>query len=284
MNLKLDSVPDSSSMMWRAVGSVRRRPPEQVVLPELAVEVPKFNFDAKNLSDYRRICDFPESGGVPLPYPQVSAIGLQMYLLTQPQFPLPLLGLVHLRNEIRQVRELSAEETFSVRVGVGEHRQTMRGLEFDIDTRYTDAQGEAVWTATATVLFRRKSAGGARRGGPPAPEAGMGAYHTLDAPADIGRRYGRIAGDNNPIHLYPITAKLFGFPRPIAHGMWSLARCCAILQPALARPAREMSVKFIQPLFLPGRAALRHGELGEGIGFKLINRDGDKVHLTGSLG
>lgn len=282
MNLKLDGVPDSGPMMWRAVASVRRRPPEEIVLPELAVEIPSLGFDAANLAAYREICGFPDGGAVPLPYPQVSAITLQMYLLTQPQFPLPLLGLVHLRNRISQVRELGADETFAVRVGLGEHRTTVKGLEFDIDTQYADAQGQPVWTATATVLFRRKFAGGGRK--PAAPEpAGLAAYHALEAPADIGRRYGRIAGDNNPIHLYPLTARLFGYPRPIAHGMWSLARCCALLQPGLGRPVREMEVKFIQPLYLPGRAAIRYGEQGDGVGFRLLSQDGDKVHLAGTL-
>ena len=284
MNLKLEKLPDSLPLSLKALGSLRRKPPEQLVLPELTVEIPSFRFDAANLQAYRKICGFPEEGAVPIPYPQVSAIGLQMFLLTQPQFPLPLLGLVHLRNRITQERELAADETFAVHVAVGESRSTGKGLEFDIDTRYSDAQGRAVWTATASVLFRRKAGtDGVKKSAVPDDGAGLAAYHSLEAPADIGRRYGRIAGDNNPIHLYPLTAKLFGFPKPIAHGMWSLSRSCALLQPGLPRPPRELTVKFIQPLFLPGRATLRYGEQADGIAFKLIGRDGDKAHLSGTL-
>ena len=46
-------------------------------------------------------------------------------------------------------------------------------------------------------------------------------------PADLGRRYASVSGDRNPIHLYGVTAKAFGFPRQIAHGMWSKARSIA---------------------------------------------------------
>ena len=49
-------------------------------------------------------------------------------------------------------------------------------------------------------------------------------------PGDLGRRYAAVSGDRNPIHLYPLTAKALGFPRQIAHGMWSLARCVAALE------------------------------------------------------
>ena len=48
-------------------------------------------------------------------------------------------------------------------------------------------------------------------------------------PSDLGRRYGSVSGDLNPIHLSDPTAKLFGFPRAIAHGMWTKARCLAAL-------------------------------------------------------
>ena len=52
---------------------------------------------------------------------------------------------------------------------------------------------------------------------------------TWKLPGDLGRRYAAVSGDHNPIHLYGLTAKAFGFPRQIAHGMWSKARCLAAL-------------------------------------------------------
>ena len=39
-----------------------------------------------------------------------------------------------------------------------------------------------------------------------------------------------MSGDHNPIHLHPLTAKALGYPRQLAHGMWSLARCVAALE------------------------------------------------------
>jgi acyl dehydratase len=87
----------------------------------------------------------------------------------------------------------------------------------------------------------------------------------------------------NPIHLYPFTAKLLGFDRHIAHGMWSMARCCALLLPELGRPPRELTTQFRQPLFLPARAAMRYGRQGDGLGFRLIGSHSGKVHLDGTL-
>jgi hypothetical protein len=281
----LKELPASFPLSLKALASVSRRPSTEAELPRLRVSLESLSFDPENLRAYRDICGFPKDGGVPIPYPQVSAIGLQMYLLTRPQFPLPLLGLVHLKNRITQERELNLDEAFGVQVGITGSKVSDKGLEFDLETLYSDAAGKAVWAAVATVLYRPKTAAPGKPKKPPAPEAGDGLaeYRSFEALEDIGRRYGKIAGDNNPIHLYPLTAKLFGFPRHIAHGMWSMARCCALLQEGLGHPPHELTTQFRQPLFLPARVALRHGEEGDGFTFKLISRDSDKTHLTGTL-
>lgn len=282
MNLVLDRMPEASSFALKAFGTLRRKPKPEVELPRMSVRLDKVTFDAGKLRAYREICGFPEGGAVPMPYPQVQAIGLQMHLLTQPQFPLPLIGLVHLKNRISQERELSPDEAVAMTVALIGDQTTARGREFELETTCADTNGRPVWTAVATVLHRGKAL--PKKKGPPPPEeqSRLSEYQAIEAPTDIGRRYGRIAGDMNPIHLYPFTAKLLGFDRHIAHGMWTLARSCALVQPHLGRAPRELTVQFRQPLFLPGRAALRYGPEGEGYAFTLIG-DGAKTHLNGNL-
>jgi acyl dehydratase len=283
MNLVLERMPESGALALKAFGTVRRKPKPDVELPRMGVSLKGVRFDATRLRAYRAICGFPEAGAVPMPYPQVQAIGMQMHLLAQKEFPLPLIGLVHLKNRIVQERELGADESFDVSVAVVGHKKTERGLEFELETTYAEPSGRVVWSAVATVLHRGK-AGPKKKPAPPREEQSrLSEYEAIEAPEDIGRRYGRIAGDMNPIHLYPLTAKLLGFERHIAHGMWSLARACALVQPHLGRAPRELNVQFRQPLFLPGRAALRYGAEGEGYAFALIGRDSGKTHLNGDL-
>jgi acyl dehydratase len=289
MNLVLERMPESGALALKALGSVRRRPKADVELPRMSVSLKDVRFDAGRLRAYREICGFtsgsrPDGGAVPIPFPQVHAIGMQMHLLARKEFPLPLIGLVHLKNRIVQERALQPEESFAVSVGVIGHKATERGLEFELETTYAEPSGRVVWTSVATVLHRARSAGGRRKASPPREEdSRLAEYQTIDAPDDIGRRYGRIAGDMNPIHLYPLTARLLGFERHIAHGMWTMARSCALVQPHLGRVLRELAVQFRQPLFLPARAALRFGADGEGYAFALIGSDSGKTHLNGSL-
>jgi acyl dehydratase len=72
-------------------------------------------------------------------------------------------------------------------------------------------------------------------------------------PAQLGRDYAKASGDFNPIHLHALTAKAFGFPRAIAHGMWTLARTLAALQPSKQLAAANVHGDFKSPMLLPGR-------------------------------
>ena len=90
-------------------------------------------------------------------------------------------------------------------------------------------------------------------------------------PGDLGRRYAAVSGDHNPIHLYPLTAKAFGFPRQIAHGMWSMARCVAALENRLPDTVR-VDVAFKKPILLPGTVPSGVARTGEGPAFSLTAR------------
>ena len=285
MTLTLEKMPETGANYLKAALSMRRRPAASVEIPGLEATLGEVRIDLAQLAAYREICGFSDIDSLPITFPQVVAAAIQMHLLNQPGFPVPLVGLVHLRNRIEQQRALKADEVFAVNVRVeAGGRQTDKGLEFDIVTEYL-VDGVMLWQATATVLHRAKAKSEKSPGRKPAPEssAALAQYVSFDAPADIGRRYGRISGDLNPIHLSPLSAKLFGYPRAIAHGMWSLARGAALLEPHLGRPPQRLDAAFKQPLFLPGRVALKYRAGGQGIDFSLLSRNADKTHLTGSL-
>ena len=107
-----------------------------------------------------------------------------------------------------------------------------------------------MWEATSTYLRRGKGDKDAEGRARPVRRRRL-APASLAAPGDLGREYAAVSGDHNPIHLYPLTAKAFGFPRQIAHGMWTKARCVAALENRLPDAVR-VEVEFKKPIFLPG--------------------------------
>lgn len=253
------------------------------------------------LAAYGRICGFTESGPLPLTYPHVLAFPLTMRLMTGPAFPLPVLGLVHTWIEITPHRAVTSAEPLELTVYAETLTPHRRGTEV---TMATEARvgGELVWESRSGYLSRHRRAtsdgttpdgttpdratperaAAAPGTGPatavPPAAGGLPARAEWRLPGDLGRRYGAVSGDRNPIHLHPLTARLFGFPRAIAHGMWTVARC-------LAEAGDPSSIRFVRagfraPVLLP--ATVTYAADATGNAFELRGAKG-RVHLVGTV-
>lgn len=237
--------------------------------------------DPDHLSRYRRLCNFKDDGRLPPTYPHLLAFTLQMRLLTERDFPFPLLGLVHLENRIRVLRPLGGLGPFRISVATGQLAPHDKGVTFSLITRLDDQLG-TLWEGDSRFLFRGLRLDGA----PPArTEAEALPLEEIDrwtAPADIGRRYARVAGDFNPIHIAAPTARLFGFPRAIAHGLWNKGRALAALSDRLPDSGYEVDVRFQKPVLLPGEVRLLASAPAPQGQFSLRSARDDLPHMSGA--
>ena len=175
-------------------------------------------------------------------------------------------------------RAVRTGETLQVAARVEPARPHAKGRVFDFVTTITDPDGAPVWESTSSYLRRGRGEESAPAGLdiPATPSNGV----VWSLPGDLGRRYGAVSGDLNPIHLYPVTAKALGFPRQIAHGMWSLARCVAFLENRLPE-AVTVDVAFKKPILLPGRVAFGSERYDDGYTFSLTDPRTGAPHLVG---
>jgi acyl dehydratase len=221
--------------------------------------LPNAEVDRSRLAAYDRVCGFGLRDTVPTTYPHMLAFPLHLKLMTDPGFPFPAIGLVHIFNRITQHRPLRAGERFSLRVWAEPIQPHPRGRQVSLRTEARVGE-ELVWHEVSTNLHRGGGDGAAS--GPDVPSSeGLPAVATWKLPGDLGRRYAAVSGDYNPIHVHPLTARLFGFPSAIAHGMWTKARCLAALAPRLP-DAFTVEVAFKRPIVLPARVSFV--ERGEG--------------------
>src|SRR5689334_5319083 len=226
---------------------------------------------------YADVCGFPTKDTAPLPYPHLLAFELQMGIMSDPGFPAPAIGTVHLENSITARRPIAIGETVGVSTSVGPALPHPKGTAYEFLTVVT-ADGENVWEETSTYLRRGQGDSSAPAGSvfPDAEPNGV----VWRLPGDLGRRYAAVSGDHNPIHLYPLTAKALGFPRQIAHGMWTLARCVAALENRLPDSVR-VDVAFKKPVLLPGSVAFGSATVDGGYAFSLTSPKDGSPHLAG---
>ncbi|MEO3745108.1 MaoC/PaaZ C-terminal domain-containing protein [Plantactinospora sp. B5E13] len=219
-------------------------------LPDVELVVRGVTVDRDHLAGYDRVCGFRLADVLPPTYPHVLAFPLALRLMTAPEFPFPLVGLVHVANRITTHRPVDAAEPLDLSVRAVDLRPHSRGRQFDVLCT-ASVGAEVVWRGVSTYLRRERVAAERARRDPadrPTPPAPTAVWRVG---AGIGRDYARVSGDHNPIHTSRLAARLFGFPRPIAHGMWSKARCLAALANRLP-DAYVVDVDFTLPLPLPG--------------------------------
>ena len=275
-----DETPNLGKLYAKAAVTARGRggnlPEERLARNGVAV-------DPAHLAAYDRVCRLPLNDVLPATYPHMLTFPLQMALMSDRSFPLALPGLVHVRNRIDVLRAIGSDEPLDLEVWAEHFASHRSGAA--VDLRATVAVGgEEVWRSTSTYLSRGAKA---PEGAPEADiEVAVGDLErpaaTWRIPDDAGRRYAKVSGDVNPIHLSGLTAKAFGFKRAIAHGMWVKARVLGALAGRLPDDL-SVDVSFRKPLFLPSTVTLSTAQAGGGWDVAVRNAASGTEHVVGTI-
>lgn len=271
-NVVLTRRPALAPLLARgALLSPTKRPRPDAPYPRTRLVLPAVRADAGRLAAYERICGFDADGTLPVTYPHVLGFAPTMRLMSDRAFPLPVLGLVHTSIGITRRAAMPADRPYEIAVHVAGLAPHRRGTEATVVTE-ARADGELVWESHSTYLARHRVPSPPNERSEPEEREELPAAAEWRLAADLGRRYGAASGDRNPIHLTAATARLFGFPRAIAHGMWTAARCVAAH--GVGETGR-VTVRFRAPVLLPGTVV--YGASGHR--FELRGRD--RLHLEG---
>ncbi len=266
-------------------------------IPEIELTLPSVRASAEQVAAYSRVCGFALRDKLPPTYPHVLAFPLHMAVMADGHFPFGAVGLVHVENGITQKRPIGIGEELTITVKPTKLVPHPKGRTFSLQTKVKSGN-RIVWESTSTML---------RRGGGGDPNAadrfGKSELHQLIPPADrqvdavreeevanaewklggdLGRRYAAVSGDRNPIHMHSLTAKPLGFPRAIAHGMWTKARCLAAIESRLP-DAFTVDVRFRKPILLPGRVEFASASEGDEIEFAVRDAKRGTPHLDGRM-
>ncbi len=276
----LDAAPNLGALYAKAAVTAWGR---GGALPEGRLARKGVEVDPAHLAAYARVCQLPLNDVLPATYPHMLTFPLQMALMTERSFPLALPGLVHVRNRIEMLRQISADEPLDLEVWAENYAQHRSGAAVDLCAT-ASAGGQEVWRSRSTYLARGAKA---PEGAPEADiEVPVGELERMTAtwrvPDDAGRRYAKVSGDVNPIHLSGLTAKAFGFKRAIAHGMWVKARVLGTLAGRLPDEF-VVDVSFRKPLLLPSTVTLSTGQAGGGWDFAVRNASSDTEHVLGAI-
>lgn len=254
-------------------------------LPLIHGQVKDLTTDLRNLERYREVCSLENDGLLPVLYPHVLASPIYMNILSHRKFPIPLMGSLHLRNHIIQHRQIHEEEPFDLDVMIGEKRIVKQGIEFDFKILLS-REGERLWESITTWLRKGKFGNDYSRSPnasliEPIPDGEKHADSYIDK--SIGKKFARITGDYNPIHVSKMLAPFFGLKRDVAHAMWACADAINRLPRLNEKSPRRIDLAFKGPLYLDSPCSITIKKFHDGFRFDTYCGDNPRPSIQGRI-
>ena len=251
-------------------------------LPDRTLTVEDVAIDRAGVAAYAAITGLRFGDTVPLTYPFVLTYPAVMELVTGFDFPFAAIGAVHTENRIIRHRPIAVTDTVGISTHAENLREHRKGLLVDVVSRVS-VGNEPAWDQVTTFLHQQHTSLSDEPGPEPpkAPKLSPPDAILRITPRQI-RRYASIGADHNPIHTSRLGARLFGFPKPIAHGMFSAAAVLTNIEGQLP-DAVSYTVKFGKPVFLPSSLGLYVDRVAQGWDITLRDMAKGHPHLTGSV-
>jgi hypothetical protein len=228
-------------------------------LPDAGHEVRGVRADVGNLTAYQHLIGLSARDTLAAGYLHALAFPLAMSVMNRDDFPLPLLGMIHLSNYVEQRAPVIFTDLLDIQARVENLRGHRAGTQLDVIAEIRGAgMPDIRWTGRSTYLAKGVFLPGIDV---PSPRNGRPDFTPPDPTAvwhlgvDTGRAYAAISGDFNPIHLSVLSARALGMHRSIAHGMYLASRALADVGP-MKGETFGWAVTFDSPVSLPGRVAL----------------------------
>ncbi len=248
------------------------------------------SIEREHCQRYNRLTHWrPYSAIVHPNYIQTLSLEMQLSMMVRPDFVFSPMGLVHIGNEIKISQLPEQSDRLVLKTVFGHIFKHRRGWLFELRTLAYVSDELAVEATSyylskdnkqANLKTKKISEDIADMSNDDQSKHESGASHfktpswishphdrlskdtgswsdvrsvTLPFKSNSGRAYARISSDYNPIHLLPITARIFGFRRAIAHGMFSKALALSNMAEELDYFYKDAQIRclFQQPNFLP---------------------------------
>ncbi|WP_167995908.1 MaoC family dehydratase [Arthrobacter pigmenti] len=295
METRLESVPTLSALygkaLTHAIGARMPGGKRQQTLPAARHRVEPVSARPEHVRAFQALMGQPAGEFMPSGYQHVLAFPVAMSVLARDDFPLPLLGMIHLRNDVEDFSPVKVSEELSVTAWVENLKRHRSGTTVDAVVELENSTGLA-WRGRSTYLAKGTYLPDSTEQAPASDAASDGVLPDYPTTVwtlgpDAGRRYAAISGDYNPIHLSGPSARLLGMRKPIAHGMYLASRMVAEAGPREWTPMR-WTVDFHSPVPLPSKVFLaldvdRPGSEWEGANVTAWDPRRRRTHFTGRM-
>jgi hypothetical protein len=218
---------------------------------------------------------------LPILYPHVFGFPLQMAVLTDRAYPLPIWGALQIRNHLVLHRPIEPGAVLDLETRTADHRFLEKGTEIDLHTT-VHAGSECVWESVNTFYYRR-------RGGPAGVASPLAAAPVVPdevvarwrTERGIGWSVAGLTGDYNGIHYCDRYARLRGFRRAFHHPQIVVGACLAHLPWPPPKTPQRLDAWLKGPVYYDSAVALHARAEACGVVFAVVPEGEERPAILG---
>lgn len=259
-------------------------PSKDETIPKIGLKSKLGVIEKENAIPFLKVCDYDAtSDEIPSVYLHILGQNLQLELMTDEEFPYKLLGTVHISSRIKKYSSIKYGDNLDIEVYFGEKKIHEKGIIISVNQKLYKS-GTLVWEEELEFLKKKSNPNSPKEKKEPTIVSPIeGKNEMWDLSSDLGRRYGMISGDINPIHLFAFSAKLFGFKNHIIHGFWTLGRTLATLEEKIEGNSYQLYCDFKLPIFLPNKVRMNYKKDKSKVTFEVRDKENQKPHMVGVI-
>lgn len=253
--------------------------------PEIQIYAPELSVLIKRIDKYLKLFNLPSSDFLPITYPFILTMPMQIQLFAHPSILINPLGFLHVSNNMTLYKPIHKNEKMEAYCYIDSTRLAKKGVEIIVKVKLC-INKEIVWGCESTYLkfskkYRDEQGNGKK-------QFNFESYDKYDEIYNwyVSRKdafsYARVSGDYNLIHLSNIFARMTGLPTPIIHGMWSIGKCLQYLNIGHKSPLYFYHV-FKGPVPLNSSCTLCIKNISNGKRFDLFTKDNPRPCLQGII-
>lgn len=272
----------SASIYVKAALTALRRGPRAASAPARSV-TQTHRIDPSAWARFQRVTSGTVGNRVSPAYLHTLGFLPSLELMADKAFPLPVLGMVHVYNRFELLTPVWVDDELEVETSVSTPRLHTKGAVVDIHV-IGRRGGALVFEETSVYLAKgAELIGAAESEAVPRIEWHAEGRPTAQWKLDpaVGGSYAAVSGDRNPIHLSAVAAKAFGFPRRIAHGMYTASR--ALNSTDVERESCVWEIQFAKPVLLPSTVEFSLAQAGDGVTTAVTRKTDGAPHVISRI-
>lgn len=253
--------------------------------PPIQIYAPQINLSPVKFGKYLKLFNLPFSDFLPISYPFILTMPMQVQLFCHPSIILNPLGFLHVSNDMTLYKPISINDKMEAYCFIDSTRLAKKGLEITVKIT-VNVNAQLAWECKSTYLkFSKKyrnEEGNGKQTYSFEPIVKYDEEYNWYVSRKDAFSYAHVSGDYNLIHLSKIFARITGLPYPIIHGMWSIGKCLHYLNMENKNTLYFYHV-FKGPVPLPSHCLLLVKNSSSGKRFDLFTRENPRPCIQGII-